>query len=97
MNVVLGQQVTLLRNMSCKRRMLGKGIAVHLDGARVFNAAAALGVDVKEITSKVTSVQLCLSKVTHKGPTSHWVRKRQRLTEVRLGIGAKTHLLTLVC
>eukprot|EP00884_Botryococcus_braunii_P012954 jgi/Botrbrau1/2165/Bobra.101_2s0006.2 len=39
-----------------------KGIAVHLDGARLFNAAAALDVNVKEITSKVTSVQLCLSK-----------------------------------
>ena len=25
-------------------------IPVHLDGARVFNAAASLGVDVKEIT-----------------------------------------------
>jgi hypothetical protein len=40
-----------------------QGIVIHLDGARIFNAAAALGVDVKEITSKVTSVQLCLSKV----------------------------------
>lgn len=36
---------------------------MHLDGARLFNAAAALGVDVREITATVTSVQLCLSKV----------------------------------
>jgi len=34
----------------------------HLDGARVFNAAAALAVDVKEITRHVDSVTFCLSK-----------------------------------
>ncbi|QUL98079.1 MAG: low-specificity L-threonine aldolase [Candidatus Fermentithermobacillus carboniphilus] len=39
-----------------------KGVFVHLDGARVFNAAVALGVDVKEITKYADSVQFCLSK-----------------------------------
>jgi threonine aldolase len=39
-----------------------RGMAVHLDGARVFNAAVALGTDVKEITKHVDSVQVCLSK-----------------------------------
>ena len=38
------------------------GCNVHLDGARVFNAAVGLGVDVKEITKYVDSVQFCLSK-----------------------------------
>lgn len=38
------------------------GIRVHLDGARMFNAAVALGVDVREITSHVDSVSFCLSK-----------------------------------
>ncbi len=38
------------------------GIAVHLDGARVFNAAAALGKPVAEITRKFDSVMFCLSK-----------------------------------
>lgn len=38
------------------------GINVHLDGARVFNAATALGVDVKQITRYADSVQFCLSK-----------------------------------
>ena len=37
-------------------------IKIHLDGARVFNAATALGVDVKEITRHVDSVNFCLSK-----------------------------------
>ena len=37
-------------------------VPVHLDGARVFNAATALGVDVKQITQYCDSVSCCLSK-----------------------------------
>jgi len=39
-----------------------KEIPIHLDGARVFNAAVTLGCDVKEITSLCDSVSICLSK-----------------------------------
>jgi len=39
-----------------------RGLAVHLDGARIFNAAVALGVDVRHLTRPVDSVQFCLSK-----------------------------------
>ena len=35
---------------------------VHLDGARIFNAAVALGVPAAKIAAEVDSVQLCLSK-----------------------------------
>jgi threonine aldolase len=38
------------------------GIPVHLDGARVFNAATALGRPAAEITRKFDSVMFCLSK-----------------------------------
>ncbi len=38
------------------------GLPVHLDGARIFNAAAALGKPVAEITRKFDSVMFCLSK-----------------------------------
>lgn len=38
------------------------GLPVHLDGARIFNAAAAVGKPVKEITRKFDSVMFCLSK-----------------------------------
>ena len=38
------------------------GIAVHLDGARIFNAAASLDVDVREITKNCDTVSCCLSK-----------------------------------
>lgn len=38
------------------------GVPVHLDGARLFNAAVALGRDVREFTRDVDSVMFCLSK-----------------------------------
>jgi threonine aldolase len=38
------------------------GLKVHLDGARIFNAATALGENVAEMTRKVDSVMFCLSK-----------------------------------
>lgn len=37
-------------------------LPVHLDGARLFNAAVALGVDAKELTKYCDSVMVCLSK-----------------------------------
>ena len=40
----------------------GLGLKVHLDGARIFNAATALGEDVAYMTKKVDSVMFCLSK-----------------------------------
>ena len=40
----------------------GAGLPVHLDGARVFNAAAALGIPVAELTRGFDTVMFCLSK-----------------------------------
>jgi len=37
-------------------------LKVHLDGARLFNAAAALGIPARELTDPVDSVTFCLSK-----------------------------------
>jgi len=38
------------------------GLKVHLDGARIFNAGVAAGVDVRDFTRHVDSVSFCLSK-----------------------------------
>jgi len=38
------------------------GLPVHLDGARIFNAAIALGVNPKRLTRCADSVMFCLSK-----------------------------------
>ena len=49
----LAKASTLARSM---------GLSLHLDGARVFNAAVYLGVPVSEIASHFDSVSVCLSK-----------------------------------
>lgn len=38
------------------------GLKVHLDGARIFNAALALNVDVSEVAKYADTVSVCLSK-----------------------------------
>jgi len=38
------------------------GLKIHLDGARIFNASVALGVDVPTITRHADTVSFCLSK-----------------------------------
>ena len=37
-------------------------LVVHVDGARIFNAAVSLGVSVTELTENIDSVSFCLSK-----------------------------------
>ena len=39
-----------------------RGVRVHMDGARIFNASAALGIPVHEIASNVDTLMFCLSK-----------------------------------
>jgi threonine aldolase len=39
-----------------------RGLRVHLDGARIFNAAVALGVEASELCAPVDTVQFCFSK-----------------------------------
>lgn len=40
----------------------GRGVPVHMDGARIFNAAVATGVPADRIAAHAHSVQFCLSK-----------------------------------
>ena len=39
-----------------------RGLKVHVDGARLFNAAIALGVEARELVADADSVTFCLSK-----------------------------------
>jgi threonine aldolase len=39
-----------------------RSLPTHLDGARIFNAATALGVDVRDLTSGFDTIMFCLSK-----------------------------------
>jgi len=44
------------------RLAAARGIPTHMDGARLFNAATALGVEARELTPGFDSVSFCLSK-----------------------------------
>jgi threonine aldolase len=60
------------------------GLAVHMDGARVFNAAAALGVPVKEIVAPVDTVMFCLSKGLAAPVGSLLVGSKDAMAQARL-------------
>ena len=56
-------KVVPLSNMRAIRAIAQEhGIPVHLDGARIFNAAHALGTTAREIAAEADSVMFCLSK-----------------------------------
>jgi threonine aldolase len=58
----LGRVVSLDAMDAVKKIADQWGLPVHLDGARIFNAAEALGVDAREIASRADSVMFCVSK-----------------------------------
>lgn len=56
-------RVVPLSNMDAIRVVADRhGLPIHVDGARLFNAAAALGVSAREIAQRADSVMFCLSK-----------------------------------
>lgn len=59
------------------------GLLVHLDGARVWNAAVALGVPVSELTRGADTVQVCLSKGLGAPVGSMLVSDTARIGEAR--------------
>ena len=61
-NRCFGMPLTVGYTKSVAQLAGDNGIAVHVDGARIFNAAAALKINVKELTGSVDSVSFCLSK-----------------------------------
>ena len=70
------------------------GLKVHMDGARVFNAAEALGVSVREIVAPVDTVMFCLSKALGAPVGSMLAGRRDdidrgRLYRKRLGGGMR--------
>ncbi len=56
-------RVVPLKPMDAIRAVADRhAIPVHLDGARLFNAAASLGVEARDIAARADSVMFCLSK-----------------------------------
>ena len=61
-NLAGGSVLTRERTEDICARAHEKNLPVHLDGARIFNAAAALGETVAELARPADSVMFCLSK-----------------------------------
>jgi threonine aldolase len=60
---VAGGTVLPLETLAAVREIAdAEGLPLHLDGARVFNAAAAQNVNIREIARHFHSVSICLSK-----------------------------------
>ncbi len=59
------------------------GLPVHLDGARVFNAAVALNLPVAKLTAGFDTVMFCLSKGLGAPVGSMLVGSREAITEAR--------------
>lgn len=57
-----GKTVPLANMKAVYNLAKSRNIPVHLDGARIFNAALALSVEAKEIAAQGDSVNICLSK-----------------------------------
>jgi threonine aldolase len=60
------------------------GLPTHLDGARVFNAATALGVSVEKLTRGFTTVMFCLSKGLCAPAGSMIVASRELIDRARI-------------
>jgi threonine aldolase len=61
-----------------------RGLKVHMDGARVFNAAEHLGVPVSEIATCVDTVSFCLSKALGAPAGSMIVGTKANMDQARL-------------
>ncbi|MEM8580190.1 MAG: low-specificity L-threonine aldolase [Pseudomonadota bacterium] len=61
-NTVSGRAVSLERMDEAIAPARAAGLSVHLDGARLFNAALGLGVEAAELAARADTVSVCLSK-----------------------------------
>ena len=59
-------------------------LPLHLDGARIFNASTALGVDVKTLTRGFDTVMFCLSKGLCAPVGSMLVGSAERMAQARI-------------
>lgn len=61
-NTMQGKVLPLSYLKAARELTSRRGLGLHLDGARLFNAVVRLGVDAREITQHFDSVSVCLSK-----------------------------------
>ena len=61
-NTMQGKVLPMSYLVAARQFTKTHGLALHLDGARLYNAAVRLGVDAREIAQHFDSVSICLSK-----------------------------------
>jgi len=61
-NTMQGKVLSLEYLARARQFTQERGLQLHLDGARLYNAAVKLGIDAREITQYFDSVSVCLSK-----------------------------------
>ena len=61
-NGTSGQPISVSDTKKMAAAARSKGLKVHLDGARLFNAAVALGVPARDLVEPVDTATFCLSK-----------------------------------
>ncbi|MBX8474417.1 low-specificity L-threonine aldolase [Pseudomonas cichorii] len=61
-NTMQGKVLPMSYLAAARKLTEDKGLSLHLDGARLYNAAVRLGVDAREIARYFDSVSVCLSK-----------------------------------
>ena len=80
----LGRVVTLASMDEVRKTADKWKLPVHLDGARIFNAAISLGCEAKDIASRADSVMFCLSKGLCAPVGSLLAGKKKFIGEARL-------------
>ncbi len=94
LNLAGGRVMSAERCADLSERAHAIGLPVHVDGARIFNAAVAQNTTVAELTKHCDSVQFCLSKglgapVGSVLVGSHDLTKEARIWRKRLGGGMR--------
>jgi threonine aldolase len=83
-NFAGGAVMTAERCQDLCDRAHAAGLPVHLDGARIFNAAAALGQSVAELSAGADSLMFCLSKGLGAPVGSMLLGRKDFITEARV-------------
>ncbi len=83
-NIAGGTVSSLAINEEIWAGAKASGLKTHLDGARVFNAAAALGIDVATLTSGFDTVMFCLSKGLGAPVGSMLVGSKETIAQARI-------------
>src|SRR2546427_4911209 len=83
-NLAGGSVLTRARTPAICGRRAGTNIPLHLDGARIFNAAAALGETIADLARPADSVMFCLSKSLGAPVGSMLLGERAFIDEARI-------------